>query len=71
MCTLVSKDDSNHKCGQYAFLNLSEQKPQKSQFLVLSFCALLAAVFHAVSIAESMLCLTSVPCLTQVELLAQ
>lgn len=40
-------------------------KPQTSQFLVLSLCALLVAVFHMVSAAESMFCLSSVPCLTQ------
>lgn len=40
-------------------------KPQTSQFLVLSLCALLVVVFHMVSTAESVFCLSSVPRLTQ------
>lgn len=53
--------------GAVYLSKLSEQrhfyKPQKSQFLVLSVWVV--AVFHMVSIAESVFCLSSVPCLTQ------
>lgn len=40
-------------------------KPQIPQFLVLSLCALLVAIFHMVGAAESVFCLSSVPCLRQ------
>lgn len=53
--------------GAVYLSKLSEQehfyKPQKSQFLVLSVWVV--AVFHMVSIAENVFCLSSVPCLTQ------